>query len=101
MARRVAKPGLLVLVVVLAAGALAAPRPARAGEKLAVLILATSEKDAELADNLTEVLIARVARQGGVEIAGREEFRGRLGVESERRAQARLDDIACLGRAAV
>jgi len=79
----------------------AAPRPARAAEKLAVLILATAEKDAELADNLTEVLIARVARQGGFEIAGKEEFRGRLGVENERRTQACLDDIACLGRAAV
>jgi len=79
----------------------AAPRPARAAEKLAVLILATAERDAELADNLTEVLIARVARQGTFEIAGKEEFRGRLGVENERRVQACLDDIACLGRAAV
>src|SRR5262249_45942071 len=63
--------------------------------------VATAERDAELADNLTEVIIARVAQRGGVEIAGKEEFRARLGVESERRTQACLDDIACLGRAAV
>jgi hypothetical protein len=75
--------------------------PARAAEKLAVMVLATAEHDAELADNLTEVIIARVAQRGGVEIAGKEEFRARLGVEGERRTQACLDDIACLGRAAV
>src|SRR5262245_36288297 len=75
--------------------------PARAAEKLAVMVVATAERDAELADNLTEVIIARVAQRGGVEIAGKEEFRARLGVESERRTQACLDDIACLGRAAV
>ena len=66
-----------------------------------MLVLATVEKDAELADNLTELIIARVAQRGGTEIAGKEEFRARLGVENERRAQACLDDIACLGRAAV
>jgi len=70
-------------------------------EKLAVLVLGTSEKDAELADNLTEVIIGSVAQRGGVEITGREEFRARLGVESEQRAQACLDDLSCLGRAAV
>jgi hypothetical protein len=91
----------------LAAAALAAlilsavPRPARAAEKIAVLVLGTSEKDAELADNLTEVLIAYVAQHGGFEIAGKEEFRARLGVENERRAQDCLDDISCLGRAGV
>jgi hypothetical protein len=66
-----------------------------------VLVLGTSEKDAELADNLTEVLIAYVAQHGGFEIAGKEEFRARLGVENERRAQDCLDDISCLGRAGV
>ncbi len=83
-------------------GALAAhPAPARAGEKIAVLVIATSDKDAELADNLTEVIIAHAARHGGFEIAGKEEFRARLGVESESRTQACLDDISCLGRAGV
>ena len=78
-----------------------AARPARAAEKLAVLVLGTSDKDAELADNVTEVIISRVAQRGGIEIAGKEEFRARLGVESDQRAQVCLDDIGCLGRAAV
>jgi hypothetical protein len=84
-----------------AAAILLASRPAAAADKLAVMVLATVEKDAELADNLTEVIIARVAQRGSTEIAGKEEFRARLGVENERKAQACLDDIACLGRAAV
>jgi hypothetical protein len=79
----------------------AAPRVARAGEKIAVLVIGTTEKDAELADNLTEVIIAHAAQHGGFEIAGKEEFRARLGVENERRTQACLDDISCLGRAGV
>lgn len=73
------------------------PRP----EKLAVLVLGTTERDAELADNLTEVIIAAIAQRRGVEMAGREEFRARLGVESEQRAQACIDDLSCMGRAAV
>jgi PEGA domain len=87
---------LLALAVGLGAG-----RPALAGEKLAVLVLGTSDKDAELADNVTEVIISRVAQHGGVELAGKEEFRARLGVESDQRAQVCIDDLACLGRAAV
>ena len=83
-----------------AAGSPGGPARRRA-EKIAVLVLATADKDAELADNLTEVIIAYAAQHGGFEIAGKEEFRARLGVESERRAQACLDDIACLGRAGV
>ena len=91
------------IAALLIAGAcvLAAPTRAHAGEKIAVLVLATSDKDADLADNLTEVIIAYAAQHGGFEIAGKEEFRARLGVESERRAQACVDDISCLGRAGV
>jgi hypothetical protein len=88
--------GLMALAAALPAAAAAPP-----AEKQAVLVLGTVEKDAELADNLTELIIARIAQRGGAEIAGKEEFRARLGVENERRAQACLDDIACLGRAAV
>ena len=93
----------LPTIAALLAGAwlLAAPAPARAGEKIAVLVVATGDKDADLADNLTEVIIAYAAQHGGFEIAGKEEFRARLGVESERRTQACLDDISCLGRAGV
>jgi len=87
--------------LLLSAGLLAAAAPARAAEKIAVLVIATADKDADLADNLTEVIIAYAAQHGGFAIAGKEEFRARLGVESERRAQACLDDISCLGRAGV
>jgi hypothetical protein len=91
-----------LLLAVAAGGAAAVALPARArAEKLAVMVVAASEREAELADNLTEVIIAGVAHRGGFEIAGKEEFRTRLGVESEQRTQACLDDIACLGRAAV
>jgi hypothetical protein len=76
-----------VLAALVGSSLAGAPRAARAGEKLAVLVLGTSDKDAELADNVTEVIIARVAQRGGVEIAGKEEFRARLGVESDQRAQ--------------
>lgn len=86
---------LIVAALILPAGRV------RAAEKLAVMVLATSEKDSELADNLSEVIIARIAQYGGFEIAGKEEFRTRVGVESEQRTQACLDDISCLGRAAV
>jgi len=90
-----------------AAAAASAPSPAESAaptgsrEKLAVLVLGTSENDAELADNLSEVIIAKIAQRKGVDMAGREEFRARLGVESEQRSQACIDDLGCLGRAAV
>jgi hypothetical protein len=91
----------IVVAGTLLAAALGAARPARAAEKLAVLVLATNDKEAELGDNVTEVIIARVAQRGGVEIAGKEELRARLGDASDQRAQSCLDDIGCLGRAAV
>lgn len=72
-----------------------------AAEKMAVLILAAADKDADLADNVTEMVIAAVARRGGVEVAGKEEFRARLGGMSDQRAQACLEEIACVGRTAV
>ena len=72
-----------------------------AAEKMAVLILAASERDADLADNVTEMVIAAVARRGGVEVAGKEEFRARLGGMTDQRAQQCLEEIACVGRTAV
>jgi hypothetical protein len=72
-----------------------------APEKMAVLVLATAENQAELADNVTEVVIGYVAKHGGAEVAGKEEFRGRLGVTNERQAQACIDELSCLSRAAV
>jgi hypothetical protein len=87
----------IALLVALSAG------PARAADKMAVLVLAASDKpaDAELADNVTEVVIGFVARRTGAEVAGKEELRGRLGVTGERQAAACLDDLSCLARAGV
>ena len=65
------------------------------------MVLAQPTRTPSSADNITEVIIARVAQRGGFGIAGKEEFRARLGVESDQRAQVRLDDLGCLGRAAV
>jgi hypothetical protein len=79
---------------------LAAP-PARAAEKMAVLVMAASDREAELADNVTEVVIGYVARSTGAEVAGKEELRGRLGVTGDRQAAACLDDLSCLARAGV
>ena len=90
-----------VLWGLLAVLAATVPRAAFA-EKMAVLILAAGEKDTDLADNVTEMVIAAVARQrGGVEVAGKEEFRARLGQMTDQRAQACLEEIACVGRTAV
>jgi len=95
------RTGALLIAAAAVAALPAIPRSARAGEKIAVLVVATADKDADLADNLTEVIIAYAAQNGGFEIAGKEEFRARLGVDNDRRAQACLDDISCLGRAGV
>jgi PEGA domain len=85
----------------LAALVLLAWSPPAAADKMAVLILAASDRDADLADNVTEMVIAAVARRGGVEVAGKEEFRARLGGMSDQRAQGCLEEIACVGRTAV
>lgn len=76
-------------------------RTVAASEKLAVLVLGTSEADSELAENVTEVVIAYIARQGSFELAGKEEFQSSLGVDSELRGQACLEAMSCLSRAAV
>jgi PEGA domain-containing protein len=83
--------GLLVAGLASAGVAAAGGKP-----KLAALILKSGSVDEELADNLTEVLIARLARRG--EIAGKEELKSRLGVD-ERAAAECMQNIGCLGRA--
>lgn len=82
-------------------GLLGASGTAHAAEKMAVLVLGTSDKDVDLAENVTEMIIAAVAKRGGYEIAGTEEFRARLDVQNERKAQACLDDENCLARTGV
>ncbi len=83
-----------VLVVLFTASAVQA-RGAR--PKMAALILKTGAVDEELADNLTEVLIARLARRGDHEIAGKEELKTKLGVD-DRAASDCMSNPECLGR---
>jgi hypothetical protein len=71
--------------------------PEAAPPKIAVLVLQVGEADPELADNLTEVLSAELARKGYA-IAGKEEFKSKLGVGGEQGASACLEQPACLGR---
>src|SRR5215468_10437370 len=88
--------GLAVCVVVAGLGGSAAARPSR--PKLAALILKTGSVDEDLADNLTEVLISRLARRGDHEIAGKEELKTKLGVD-EKAAGECIQNLGCLGRA--
>ncbi len=73
----------------------AAARPSR--PKMAALILKTGSVDEELADNLTEVLISRLARRGDHDIAGKEELKTKLGVD-DRAAADCMSNPGCLGR---
>jgi PEGA domain len=70
-------------------------RPAK--PKLAALILKTGSVDEELADNLTEVLISRLARRGDHEIAGKEELKTKLGIDDRAAAEC-MQNLGCLGR---
>jgi hypothetical protein len=71
----------------------AAPKP-----KLAALILRSGGVEEELADNLTEVLISRLAKRGDHEIAGKEEFKTKLGVDDKAVGEC-MQNLGCLGRA--
>ena len=71
---------------------------AKTKPKLAALILKSGSVDEELADNLTEVLIARIARRGEHEIAGKEELKSKLGVDDRAAAEC-MQNLGCLGRA--
>ena len=86
-----------VALCVVAAGIArpAAAKPSR--PKLAALILKSGTVDEELADNLTEVLISRLARRGDHEIAGKEELKTKLGVD-DRAAADCMSNPGCLGR---
>ncbi|MGZ3443690.1 MAG: PEGA domain-containing protein [Polyangia bacterium] len=88
--------GIASCVVVLSVTGVALARPSR--PKLAALILKSGTVDEELADNLTEVLISRLARRGDHEIAGKEELKSKLGVD-DRAAADCMQNPSCLGRA--
>src|SRR5260370_17229403 len=87
-----ALPVLGVVTIVALASPAQATRP-----KMAALIVKTGNVDEELADNLTEVLIARLARRGDHEIAGKEELKSKLGVD-DRAAGDCMSSPECLGR---
>jgi hypothetical protein len=84
----------VALAVLLGAGAASAKTTK---PKLAALILKTGSVDEDLADNLTEVLISRLARRGDYEIAGKEELKTKLGVD-DRAANECINNIGCIGR---
>ena len=76
---------------------LAAARPASARERLAVLVVA--EQAPELADDVTELVIADLAERGDRELVGMRELRGRLGdILPEQGLGACVDAPACLAR---
>ena len=86
------------LVVAIAATAIGS-RPAWARERIAVLILPLAEVDRGLADNLTELAIARVAELSDYELVGTRELRHRLALSGG--ADLPVDcfnDVGCLGR---
>src|SRR3981081_4437795 len=87
--------GLASCVVMLAVAGVAVAKPSR--PKLAALILKTGSVDEELADNLTEVLISRLARRGDHAIAGKEELKSRPG-GAERAAADCMSNQGCIGR---
>lgn len=98
--------GPMVLMVMLGSVPLAVPPvpeagPSGAGERLAVLILPARGTASSLADNLTEVVLARVADRRMGQVVGTAEFRRRLGMNGDSRASACLDDVACLGSVGV
>lgn len=79
--------------------------PAAHGEedepiRVAILVLAASGVDSELADALSEVVIGAVAARGGVSIVGKEEFQSLLG-QGEARSMECVTSAACVGRVAV
>jgi len=99
---RVRMTARLGVVVGCALGLLAAAAPARADkQRMAVLILGASPHEMDIADNVTEVVIARVVQKTAAEIAGTPEFRRRLGLETPRQADGCLENPTCLGRVAV
>src|SRR5262245_46162744 len=93
--------GRLALAIALGCALGGAAGEARGADRVAVLILPEPGTEPSLADNLTEIAIARIAEQQKVEMAGTAELRRRLGMEGQRPALGCLDDIACLGRVAV
>jgi hypothetical protein len=79
---------------------IATPAPALA-EAIGVIIVPIQEQELPLADNLTEVAMARIAETPGRTLAGTFELRRRLGAEAGRDVTACLAQPTCLGRVGV
>ena len=73
-----------------------APVRGETPHRVAVLIMPTSDAETALADELSEIAIARMAEQPGRELVGLLEFRSRLGTDW-RRATTCIHDPTCLG----
>lgn len=70
-----------------------APRVTRMG----VVLLPRGATDPSVSDSLTELLIARVASRGAMEIVGKEEFQAALGRDDAGTLDC-IESDACLGR---
>ena len=68
---------------------------------MGVLIVPALDKDLALADNLTEVAMARMAETPGRTLVGTLELRQRAGAEAGRNIHGCLETPACLGNVAV
>jgi hypothetical protein len=68
--------------------------------KWAAIVLPADKGDDELAQNLSDVLVATIADRTHSELVGREEFRTQLGL-SDRGVLGCAGDTACLGRVGV
>lgn len=75
----------------------AAPPTAPIRGRVAVVLLPRGAASPEIADSLTELLIAAIASRGDVEIVGKEEFQSALG-RDDAGTLACIESDACLGR---
>src|SRR5439155_5587863 len=66
----------------------------------AAIVLPSDARDGELAQNLSDVLVATLADRTHAELVGREELRAQLGL-SDRGVLGCAGDTACLGRVGV
>jgi hypothetical protein len=68
--------------------------------KWAAIVLPADKGDEELAQNLSDVLVATIAERTHTELLGREEFKAQLGLQG-RDVLGCAGDTACLGRVGV
>jgi hypothetical protein len=81
----------------LAPEAVPAPRPPSPHGRVGVVLLPRGEASPDMADSLTELLIAQIASRGAAQIVGKEEFQAALG-RDDAGTLACIESDACLGR---